>query len=50
MRKCHGAARRRWVPDVHPGREAGFRHGRLTMEELLKENRRVEVDLSGLKD
>lgn len=32
------------------GREAGFRHGRLTMEELLKENRRVEVDLSGLKD
>ena len=32
------------------GREAGFRHGRLTMEELLKENRRVEVDRSGLKD
>ena len=31
------------------GREAALRHGRLTMEELLKENRRVEVDLSGLK-
>jgi myo-inositol 2-dehydrogenase / D-chiro-inositol 1-dehydrogenase len=31
------------------GREAGFRHGRLTMEELLKENRRVEADLRGLK-
>jgi myo-inositol 2-dehydrogenase / D-chiro-inositol 1-dehydrogenase len=32
------------------GREAGFRHGRMTMEQLLKENRRVEPDLSGLKD
>ena len=31
------------------GREAGFRHGRLTMEEMLKENKRIEVDLSGLK-
>ena len=31
------------------GREAALRHGRLTMEELLKENRRLEVDLSGLK-
>lgn len=31
------------------GREAAFRHGRLTMDELLKENKRIEVDLSGLK-
>ena len=31
------------------GREAAFRRGRLTMEELLKENRRVEADLSGLQ-
>jgi myo-inositol 2-dehydrogenase / D-chiro-inositol 1-dehydrogenase len=31
------------------GREAALRHGRLTMDELLKENRRVEVDLTGLK-
>jgi len=31
------------------GREAALRHGRLTMKELLKENRRIEVDLSGLK-
>jgi myo-inositol 2-dehydrogenase / D-chiro-inositol 1-dehydrogenase len=31
------------------GREAGLRHGRLTMEELLKENKRIEVDLTGLK-
>jgi len=31
------------------GREAGFRHGRLTMEELLKENKRYEADLTGLK-
>jgi predicted dehydrogenase len=31
------------------GREAALRHGRLTMDDLLKENRRVEVDLSGLK-
>ena len=31
------------------GREAAARHGRLTMDELLKENKRVEVDLSGLK-
>ena len=27
------------------GREAGFRHGRLTMEELLKENRRRRAGL-----
>ena len=26
------------------GREAGLRHGRLTMEELLRENRRREMD------
>ncbi len=31
------------------GREAALRHGRLTMEELLRENRRVEPELSGLK-
>ena len=31
------------------GREAAARHGKLTMEELLKENRRLEVDLKGLK-
>jgi myo-inositol 2-dehydrogenase / D-chiro-inositol 1-dehydrogenase len=31
------------------GREAAVRHGRLTMDELLKENRRLEVDLTGLK-
>jgi myo-inositol 2-dehydrogenase / D-chiro-inositol 1-dehydrogenase len=31
------------------GREAAARHARLTMEEVLKENRRLEVDLKGLK-
>ena len=31
------------------GREAALRNGRLTMEELLKENRRLELDLTGLK-
>ena len=31
------------------GREAAFRHGRLTMDELLKANKRIEVDRSGLK-
>jgi predicted dehydrogenase len=31
------------------GREAALRHARLAMEELLKENKRVEADLSGLK-
>jgi predicted dehydrogenase len=31
------------------GREAGARHAKLTMDELIKENRRLEVDLSGLK-
>lgn len=31
------------------GYEAAARHGVLTMEELLKENRRLEVDLRGLK-
>jgi predicted dehydrogenase len=31
------------------GREASARHTRLTMEELLKENKRIELDLSGLK-
>lgn len=30
-------------------REACLRRGRMTMEELLKANRKVEVDLSGLK-
>jgi len=31
------------------GREAAQRRARLTMEEILKENKRIEVDLSGLK-
>jgi predicted dehydrogenase len=31
------------------GREAAVRHGRLTMEELLKENNRLEPDLTGLR-
>lgn len=31
------------------GREAASRRVRLTMEELLKENKRLEVDLTGLK-
>lgn len=31
------------------GYEAAARHGLLTMEQLLKENRRLEVDLTGLK-
>jgi predicted dehydrogenase len=32
------------------GREAAARHGRMTMEELLKENRKVPLDLTGLKE
>jgi hypothetical protein len=31
------------------GREAALRHARLTMDEMLKENRRVEMDVRGLK-
>jgi hypothetical protein len=31
------------------GREAAYRQGRLTMDELLKENKRLELNLSGLK-
>jgi hypothetical protein len=31
------------------GRETGLRHTRLTMDELIRENKRVELDLSGLK-
>jgi len=31
------------------GREAAARRIRLTMDELLKENRKLEVDLTGLK-
>jgi hypothetical protein len=31
------------------GREAGLRCTRLTMEALIAENKRIEVDLSGLK-
>ena len=31
------------------GREAAARHGLLTMEELLRENRRLELNLEGLK-
>ncbi len=30
-------------------REAAARHGRLTMEDLIKENKKLDVDLSGLK-
>ena len=30
-------------------REACLRKGRMTMEELLKANRKLEVDLTGLK-
>lgn len=31
------------------GREAAARHGRLTMADLLKENKKLEIDLKGLK-
>jgi predicted dehydrogenase len=31
------------------GREAAARHGRLTMEDLIRENKTLEVDLTGLK-
>jgi hypothetical protein len=31
-------------------REACLRKGGLTMDELLKKNRRIEVNLAGLKD
>jgi len=31
------------------GREAAHRHCRLTMDDILKENKRLEVDLTGLK-
>jgi len=31
------------------GREAAARHVRLTMEELIKENKKLEVDMKGLK-
>lgn len=31
------------------GREAGLRRGRITLDELLRANQRLEVDLSGLK-
>ena len=31
------------------GREAAARHTRLTMDELLRENKKLEVDLTGLK-
>jgi predicted dehydrogenase len=31
------------------GREAASRHVRLTMDELIKENKRLDVDLTGLK-
>jgi hypothetical protein len=36
-------------PSAILGREAGDRGGRLTMADLLKENKRLTVDLSGLK-
>ena len=32
------------------GREAAARKTRLTMDELIRENRKLEVDLQGLKD
>jgi predicted dehydrogenase len=31
------------------GREAGARHGRLTMNELIRENKKLELDMAGLK-
>jgi hypothetical protein len=31
------------------GREAAYHQGRLTMDELLKENKRLKLNLSGLK-
>jgi len=31
------------------GREAAARHGRLTMDELIRENKKLDVDLTGLK-
>ncbi len=31
------------------GREVAARHGKLTMAELLKENKKLEADLTGLK-
>jgi predicted dehydrogenase len=31
------------------GREAAVRHSRLTMEELIRENKKLELDLAGLK-
>ena len=31
------------------GREAGLRRGRLTMDKLIKDNKRIELDLTGLK-
>ncbi|MGA2246610.1 MAG: hypothetical protein ABSH48_16585 [Verrucomicrobiota bacterium] len=37
------------VLDCILGREAATRRVRLTMEQLLKENRKLEVDLTGLK-
>lgn len=35
--------------DAILGREAAERHGTLTMEALLKEDKRLEVDLKGLQ-
>jgi len=32
------------------GRESGIRQTKVTMEELLKENREIEFNTSGLKD
>ena len=32
------------MSDRNPGREAAARHGRLTMEEFLKENKRMELN------
>ena len=49
VRESDGAPGGRRLPDVHPRARSAFRHGRLTMDELLKENKRIEVDLTGLK-
>jgi hypothetical protein len=31
------------------GREAAARHGRLTMDKLIRENKKLKLDLTGLK-
>ena len=49
---CENATVRRSVDGALTtilGREAAARRGRMTMEELIRENRRLDVDLRGLK-